>query len=227
MDLPNVYYGLSRAYRFLERYQMALPFMRRAQRLQRVVLPLNSCDYARTVAGTATIYAVLGDYRRELIYYRKALVLYQRSLPTQEHIDMARSLSRLGLAYYHNHQYTNALSHLNKSLAISIRTAPEVHPHTADVLTLLGLVHMELGNLEQTSIFFQKALAMRQTCLPSDHPGIAYNYHILANLYEKRGNDQLAFDYALKTLATRKLKLPEDHSMVQEAISLVERLTNN
>ncbi|CAF4492608.1 unnamed protein product [Rotaria socialis] len=223
-DLANVYCGLARTYRFMGRHKAALALMRQAERLQRQMLPRNNFDYARTLASLATVYAVMDEYQHELFYYKKAYALYRNILPTQKHIEIARSLSRLGLAFLHQHQYTRALSVLSRSLKVHEQTMPEKNPYKADAVELVGIAHDYLGNVEITFSYIEKAVAMRHTCLNQDHERMEHSYFILSHLYEKHCKYQLALKYAYQLLELRERTLSVNHPSLQETRDLVEKL---
>ena len=223
-DLPNVYYGLARTYRFLGRYQLALALMRRAERLQRQMQPLVSFDYARTLASLATVHAVMGNFARELHYYKRAYALYQNILPTQQHVEIARSLSRLGLAYIHLKRYVRASSVLRHSLKIYHETTPKNHEYKAEAIELLGIAYDGLGDIDRSFKLIQEALSMRRACLRRDHPRIEHNYLVLVDIYQKNEKYQLALEYAEKLLKFREQNLPHDSKSIEEAQNLLERL---
>ncbi|CAF1221849.1 unnamed protein product [Didymodactylos carnosus] len=222
-DLPNVYYFLARAYRFISRYKLALALARHAERLQRQRLPESNYDYARTISGVGTIYALQGDYRRELTYYKKALIMYRHISPMQEDVHFARSNARLALAYIHHGQYTHALPLLEMTLSIYKATLPEAHLYKAQALQLMADAQYGIGDPEQACNFYEQALHARHLCMPANDPATAVNHHLAGIAYETFGQHEIALQHERQALDILELATPREQEALTHIRSSIER----
>ncbi|CAF3256635.1 unnamed protein product [Rotaria socialis] len=222
-DRHNVFYSLSRVYRFKGKNRLALKFLRRAERLQRVKLPQSKFDLARTLAGIGSVYYELHDYRRELLYYKRAMIIYQNILP-HDHIEIARSFNRLGFAYFNQQRYTQALVYLTKSIDLYKKIVPNGYPSIGQTLCNIGLVHHALGHVNETLDFYLQALTELEKMLPKDHVHIGLACYQLGVYYDEQQQPTVALQYAEKALKIRKKRLPSGHKLIREAKDLIKRI---
>ena len=73
------------------------------------------------------------------------MAIYEQILP-ENHIEIARTLNRIGFAFANQQQYTKALDYLTKSLIVYNNSVPDIHPDKAFALYNTGLVHHALGH---------------------------------------------------------------------------------
>lgn len=222
-DRPNIYYSMSRAYRFLSDHEAALKYLSQAEELQRARLPESNFDYARTLAGIGSVYYELRQYDQELKYYKQAMVIYQQILP-DNHLEIARSLNRLGFASFNQHLYSEALDYFDRSLNTYQNLVPDGYPGLAQVIYNLGLVHHALGNSDQTLHFYQEALRQTAKILPDDHLHMALPCYRLGVFHFEQEQLDLALEYAQRALEIRQKKLAPDHALLREAHEMVTQI---
>ncbi|CAF0712006.1 unnamed protein product [Adineta steineri] len=221
-DRSNIYYCMSRIYRFNGEYSLALNFLRRAEYIQRIKLSESKFDLARTLAGIGSVYYELHDYQQELFYYKNAMNIYREILP-EYHIEIARSFNRLGFAYINQQDYIQALYYLEQSLDIYKKTVPDDHPGIGQTLTNIGVVHHALGHIDQAFAFYQTSLNILEKLLPKDHHHIAVVCYRLSIFYAEQNQYGLTILYAQRSLKIWEKKLPSTHRLIKEAQDILER----
>lgn len=159
--------------------------------------------------GTGYLLAAEGKYAAAVDAYEHALEIRERLVPgTQEH---ARSLNSLAHIYDEIGRYKEARAVGERSLALQQAELGADHPEVATVLTNLGNIASDEGDLALAIKYYERSLAIRETTVPAgDDPSL------LANVINNLGTiaqDQKRYDDALalhrRALAIREAIDPE------------------
>ena len=86
----------------------------------------------------------MGDPKRALENYNKALEIRQKALPL-DHRDLADSYNNIGVVYQRMGEHTRALENFNKALQIRQKTLSADHPDFAASYNNTGLVYSQTG----------------------------------------------------------------------------------
>ena len=224
-DRANVYYSMSRAHRFQGEYETALELLHKAERLQYAKSSESNFDFARILAGIGSVYYELHKYEQELLYYQRAMEIYDRILPNQ-HIEIARSLNRLGYAFMNQQCYTQALSYLTKALDIYEAIAPDSHPGIAQTVLNLGIVYHAEKHMEQALEFYERARKLIEEILPKDHLHRVLLYYQLSLFYEEQQQLDLALKYAKEASDIAEKRMSSEQEMRHKVQDTIIRLSN-
>lgn len=223
IDRADVYYGLGRIYRFLEKYAKALICFRSGLLLLRRIFPEKAYSYCRILGGAGTIYAKLGDFSRAKRLLERAILLQSTHLPANN-IEIPYHYNRLGIAYYEAKQMEKALPLLLKADHFFERRTPIENPGHVRTLQALGLVYYALNDVGKAYSYFKRALSKCESLIAKDHSSAASACYQISLIHEQRGRIQTALEYAKRALQIRLDKLPYYHSALKQANELVDRL---
>ena len=100
-------------------------------------------------------YGDLGEHRKELEYHKKALAIYEKSLPP-EHPDLATSCNNLAWTYHELGDFQAAARLMRRAADILSRSSlPETHPNRIKISKWAD-------ELEQKAKLQQMVLAQQQ-----------------------------------------------------------------
>jgi CHAT domain-containing protein len=130
---------------------------------------------ANVFDGLADCYLDEDEFAQAEQYQKRALSIREKLLP--QSLDVASSLSSLGLIADRRNDVVHAEQYYRRALIMYERLAPQ-SPPTADVLARLGAVKQQLGEDTSSEEYFRDALAI----LDNIAPGSVRHGEILAAL---------------------------------------------
>lgn len=136
-----------------------LPFDPRAQE-----------ERARVLDNLAELFAARGRFDDSEAFARQALQEW-RALRAEDDLDVAVSLSHIGLACLARGALDESREHLNASLQLTKEFAGEEHPSVGAVLNLIGMLEGQSGRFEAAMVCFERSLALSRE-LTDDHPQV-------------------------------------------------------
>ncbi|MDR1410474.1 MAG: tetratricopeptide repeat protein [Oscillospiraceae bacterium] len=83
--------------------------------------------------------------------------------------EFGYACAKLGLAYYKNGDYQEALEWYEKALPIYEKTHGADHPKTANVYNNIGCVHFNQGHYTDAMLWFLKAYKIRLNKFGEEH----------------------------------------------------------
>ncbi|WP_213150951.1 tetratricopeptide repeat protein [Neochlamydia sp. AcF95] len=92
--------------------------------------------------------------------------------------------------------------------------AKEANPQDSRVLSALGDIYLEQGNLEQAAEYSNKALAIDRKIFGKHHPMVSRDYNNLGAIYQVQGHLDKATDYSNRALAIDLKLYSEDYPTV-------------
>jgi class 3 adenylate cyclase/Tfp pilus assembly protein PilF len=172
-------------------------------------------------------------YLRERAEYGAAEALSMRALAIQEkvlgpeHPDLAKSLSNLAIAFWHQGHYAESESHTARSLAILEKALGPEHPRVAGALNDLAVVCQEQARHVEAESLHTRALAIRERAFGPDHPNVAFSLNNLANLYAGQERFAEAEPLHARALAIREKALRPDHPDVAYSLNNLANVYND
>ncbi|MEO7091914.1 MAG: tetratricopeptide repeat protein, partial [Polyangiales bacterium] len=168
--------------------------------------------------GTGYLLSAEGKYPASAVAYEHALEIRERLAPGTQ--DLARTLNSLAYVYDEIGRYKEARAVGERSLALQQAELGPAHPEVATVLTNLGNIASDEGDLALALKYYERCLVIREKTVPAgDDPSL------LANVINNLGTiaqDQKRYDDAL-ALHRRALAIREtiDPMSGDVAMSLV------
>ena len=113
------------------------------------------------------------------------------------HYLLESSLTQLGLDYLKSADFTAAQATLDQALSLNQALTPE-QDTTADTLSYLGDLHLQLGNLESAQDFLERAYGVYKALYGEDHFNMAHCLICLGELHSVLGDNETAQQWLLR-----------------------------
>ncbi|HKQ05103.1 MAG TPA: FxSxx-COOH system tetratricopeptide repeat protein [Blastocatellia bacterium] len=155
-------------------------------------------------------YFQLGDYKRALELYQKALEIRQE-LFGNKHPDTATSFNNVGITYDNLGDYKRALEFEQKALEIRQELSSDKHPDTATSFDNVGSIYGYLGDPKRALELKQKALEIRQELFGDKHPDTATSFNNIGSTYDSLGDYKRALEFEQKALEIQKELFSDKH----------------
>ncbi len=149
----------------------------------------------------------LDQAERELV----ASLATRREVYGDDHPEIARSLSGLGLLRLAQGRPADAERHFAEALAIRERALGAEHLQVSMALGNLAQAKRRRGSLDEAEALLRRSLAILQPRLGDAHADVAMCRFQLAGIFEDRGDYALARAMHEQALATRRAVLHQDH----------------
>lgn len=169
----DAFYCLGQAYRETGQLQMAIPLLKRAERLA-----FNKQDLLFVVSQIGVAQQAAGDYTAAQSEFERALAL-AREL-RDAHME-ASSLSNLAVALTRRGEYDQALAHYQEALALKEREEDR-----AVTYNNIGSVYHAKGDYDQAVRNYSRAIEISQN--HGDHRALNKWRLNLADTFRKRGD---------------------------------------
>ncbi|CAF1204588.1 unnamed protein product [Adineta steineri] len=174
-----------------------------------------------------------GWYRLGLVLFKmgqfdKAEDIYQVLLDqTTDAKDKKLIYHQLGWIKDTQGKYQEALTLYEKSLAISKKTLPPIHPSLAMSYNNIGIVRYNMGNYPKALSYYEKALEIRKQSLPPNHPDMAMSYDNIGIVHNNMGNYPKALSFHEKALEIWQQSLPPNHPDLASSYNNVGNVHDN
>ncbi|XP_078674002.1 uncharacterized protein LOC144912516 isoform X1 [Branchiostoma floridae x Branchiostoma belcheri] len=171
------------------------------------------------------IWASLGDYRKAIDYYQRALEIFQIFYNScTVHPLIAWLLLMLGEAWHGLADYSKTISYSEKSLHMYKKMYGQntAHRRTADALNRLGLAYRKLGDNRKALDYFQQTLEMYRTVhgRSTAHVEIATSLHNVGLGWCDHGEFKKAIRFYEQALQMRKNIYGQSTAHADIAVSL-------
>jgi tetratricopeptide (TPR) repeat protein len=188
-----------------------------AERIDRE-LTAQPAIQATLMETMGTVYTSLGLYNQATKLLRSALEK-RRALYGEKHLEVARSLDRLGEVLKLSAQYEPAQKMYREALALRREMLGNEHVDTARSVYELADLLGRMGDYTQAEPLFREALALRKKLLPARSPDVAQSLEGLAlNLYDQ-GSYQDAAKLLREAVAMRREIHDGPHPQLAEALN--------
>ena len=209
-DIAKFFLNLANIYSGLGEYKKALPFFKKALKLQKEKLGENHLDTATTYNNLASVYYFMGKYEKAFKFFKKSLDIREKTLG-ETHPDTVTSYSNIAELYKAMGKYKKALLFHKKALEIQKKVLGEEHLDTTTSYNNLAGLYKAMGKYEEALPLYKKALEIQKEKLGKEHPNIAIIYNNIAELYKAMGKYKKALPLYKKALEIQKEKLGEKH----------------
>jgi len=126
---------------------------------------------------------------------------------------------RQGKLHFTQSQYTDALPHYERALALrEARFGPD-DARVAEVLQLLAICTGSLGKLDEAKVLYERALRIREAALGPEHPEVAATLNTLGIDASDRGDFDGALALYQRALDVRVKALGPNHSRVGHVLT--------
>ncbi|MGD2248926.1 MAG: tetratricopeptide repeat protein [Candidatus Methanofastidiosia archaeon] len=155
--------------------------------------------FARFLNEFGVIYKSIGDSKKAVDYYEKALEI-GREVYGERHPDVATYLNNLGLAWDSLGDSKKAIDYYEKALEIGREVYGERHPDVATYLNNLGAAWYSLGDYKKGIKYCEYALSVDREVYGERHPSVARDLNNLGLAWDSLGDSKKAIDYYEKAL---------------------------
>ncbi len=173
----------------------------------------------RTTIGE--VYFHIGEYARCEEMNRTALALRRELHGTDEHLDVADSIHRLGWALFQFEKHDEAAALFRQALDIRRRLLPEDHPSVADSLYGLARMLSYKPTLEEAERLHLQALEIRRRIWGEQHADIAHSLYGLGRVLREQHRLDEAERVLGAALAMRKKLFGDEHPAVAQTLHLL------
>ncbi|CAF1246312.1 unnamed protein product [Adineta steineri] len=130
---------------------------------------------------------------------------------TTDENDKVPIYHQLGIIKDRQGEHQEALTYLEKSLAIKQKTLSSNHPDLANSYNSIGLVYDSMGDYPKALSYHKKNLEILQRSLSSNHPDLGTSYNNIGNMYYNMGDYEKALSYYEEDCAILQQSLPSNH----------------
>ncbi|CAF4528469.1 unnamed protein product [Rotaria sp. Silwood2] len=151
-----------------------------------------------------------GDYDNAISFYKKALKIYEKTLPLN-HICLAHTNNNIGVVYENMGEHSKAISFYEKALETYEKSLSPNHPGFATSYNNIGGLCNTMGEYSKALSFYEKSLENRKQNLPSNHPDLAVSYNNIGLVYKNRGEYPKSLFFHEKANEIFEKTLPSNH----------------
>lgn len=141
----------------------------------------------------------IGDYKRAIEYFQRALLYFQKNLPLG-HPNIATAYANLGDSYSYIENYDLAISTIDKGLKIRALNDPNTPSNEINGYNNLAHIYVRMGQFDLAIEYFKRALENQIRLLGEEHPTTITLYNGLGNVYQAINDRKKAALYHQKAL---------------------------
>lgn len=202
--LGNLCYEMKDFATAMKHYQNGL-------KIERDVLVPNHPHIIITLTNIAHIHKQLGEHEQALNAYDKVHEM-QIKANGGDDIQLAETLSSIGLMQYHIHDYNSSFDSYQTALRIRRQHfGNDEHPDIASTLNSIGLVLFKQDMYDLAKKCFSESLRIRRKLLGPDHRDVAILWYNIATIHFETGEDEVAVQMYKETLRVERASLGNDH----------------
>ncbi len=155
---------------------------------------------------------------KAILLAEEALAIRRAELPA-DHVDIAASLSTLGVLYQAQGALDKSETVLVRALAILEKTLPPGHQKIGIALNNLAGLYSQKSQLKKSEVFFRRALTIMEQTLPHNDQRRAVSLNNLASLYQMQGRLKEAAPLFARALAIFENNLPAGHQSITLSVN--------
>lgn len=192
-------------------FTAAMKHYKNGLEIERNILPANHPYTIITLTNIAHIHKQLGEHWRALTAYM-SVVKMQVATFGGESIQVAETLSSIGLMQYHMCDYESSFGSYQEALRIRRHCyETDDHPDVASTLNSVGLVLFKQDLFDMAEKCFSESLRIRTKLFGKDHRDTAILWYNIATIHFETGEDDLAIQMYKETLRVERKSLGEGH----------------
>nr|OQO18566.1 hypothetical protein B0A51_14525 [Rachicladosporium sp. CCFEE 5018] len=158
-----------------------------------------------------------GNYALALTFNRAVLML-DRNLLGEEHVNTLKSMNNLALTYRHQGLFKEAEKLHVEVLEAQRRVLGEEHLDTLGSVHNIAITHRDQGRWKEAEELHAKVLEARRRVLGEEHSDTLESMHNLASTYSDQGRWEEAEELHAKVLEARRRVLGEEHVDILESM---------
>ncbi len=174
----------------------------------------------------AELYTKLGRYSeyvilkfKECLEYEEAGLKIRKKLNQGNHPDVARSLIKVGWAYFNLGDVGKGLIFQEQALRMYQALYSGNHPDVANSLSAVGQFYDDLGDAQKSLTYYQQALEMRQKLYQNNHPKTANSLNNVGWAYRNLGNIQQGLVFHEQALKMRQELYQGNHPDIAQSLN--------
>lgn len=172
-----------------------------------------------TLLNIAQIQKQSTDLNAAFETYREIYSLQMDSTEKLESLEIASTVSSMGLMKYLVQDYTAALNFYLEALRLRrLAFGETAHADIASTLNSIGLVYFKLNLCTQANEAFMECMSIRQTLLGPNHRDVAILYYNIATVLIESGDDHTALKFYKESLRVERIVLGESHPEVAQTL---------
>ncbi|KAH3834046.1 hypothetical protein DPMN_107364 [Dreissena polymorpha] len=129
-------------------------------------------------------------------------------------LQLATAHQRIGYNLMLQDQNEEAITHIKKSLAISLVSGKPFEHIALQALNSMGITLTKLGRFEEAERYHFVSLKRRRKIQGENHPGVGMTLNNIGLMYDQKGNSVLALKYFKEGLKIKKKSNAPDLSRV-------------
>jgi tetratricopeptide (TPR) repeat protein/predicted Ser/Thr protein kinase len=208
--------GLGRAHDALGKYEQASNAMWRAS-----LEALGGGDDMAALDAATELTEIVGyrlaRHAEGLRWGERAAMLIER-LELHGTIHEAYLLDAVGKVQWKQGAYDDALTTLERALAIKDEVLGARHLDLAGSLDALGGLHLDRGDYDAALASHERALGIVQEILGPEHPNIAGSLNNMGTVRSKQGARAEALELHERSLAIKEAALGPEHPLVASSL---------
>ncbi|KAG7369202.1 tetratricopeptide repeat protein [Nitzschia inconspicua] len=192
-------------------FTTAMRHYKKGLEVEKKILPANHPHTIITQTNLAHIYKQLGQHDQALKAY---MAVYKMQMVTfgANTLQVAETLSSIGLMQYHLRDYESSFESYQQALHIRRSCyGSDDHPDVASTLNSVGLVLFKQDMFDLAKKCFAESLRIRSKILGKDHRDVAILWYNIATIHFETGEDSVAIEMYKETLRVERTALGEDH----------------
>lgn len=160
-----------------------------------------------------------GDYDKAEKYFNGLL---HSSIPNDEQI--ACIYYNIGRVYRLKEDYHRAIEYLNRAFVQHSQARPARLVSAAKTMNAIGILFMQLNNVQQAIESFESALKYYSKTIQTDHPDVAGTLINLANIYCEHGQYDIALSSFKRAEKIYQTYLPPTHPNMASLLNNIGNL---
>jgi tetratricopeptide (TPR) repeat protein len=159
-----------------------------------------------------------GKPKKALKYYKQALSI-RREVYGERHLDVATTLSNIGLAWNMLKESKKAIKYYEQALSIVKEVYGERHPRVATILNNIGGAWHDLGDMEKAIHYYKQALLIDREVYGERHPRIATTLNNIGLSLNSLGKSEEAIEYYEQALSITREVYGERHPRIATTLN--------
>ncbi|CAF3988922.1 unnamed protein product [Rotaria magnacalcarata] len=125
----------------------------------------------------------------------------------------------IGLKFYREGRYAEAMKEYEKALEIQRILFPDGHSDTSETLGGIGLIYDNTGKYDLALDYHLESLSVCEKILPSDHVHTAESLNNIGLCYDRLGKFELALEFDIRALEMKQRLFPYDHPDIATSLN--------
>ena len=193
------------------RLEEALLCYERGLQIERKVLPPDCPNIVVTLSNLGEIHRQRSEWDEAAKMYHECLTILRRTYDNTDQIDVASTLSTLGLIHDQRGDTCKSLHFLQDALFMRRRLLGCDHLDVSATLVYLGTILYRKSIFSTALELFSESLRIRQSTLGKVHRDVAFVLYNIALVHQQCGSYDEAIESYSETLRIERLVLGENH----------------